>query len=182
MPAPRVLLLVVGALLVATACSGDSDSKGGSATSTTTPASTTAAGSQTSQSVPDPTVPDVQKVSDAEFAEVANALDAEITAAGNDPCLIIGVLAPDESTPAPANAAQGELAMRVMLSVIDRLADAAPAGSASDTDVLRKAVVSISEEAAAVGYDPAKLGTISSFNGSELSGALESIGKAAKCG
>lgn len=187
MRGPLALVLAVALCVVgvgacagsddATSATGKGDSKASAGSETTAdPGATTSPNGD-----PEPTtaVTTPTTVSDDEFEERADSLNASIDKAGDDPCKILGVL--EDQTPAPVTPAQTEDAIGVFVNLFSKLAAAAPPSVADSAAVVRNLVEKLPASAKAVGYDPEKVSSLPELSSPEIATAIGAIRDAAKC-
>lgn len=134
----------VGALVLAlaTACSSGDDEASDKKT-TTTEATTTSA------------TPDT--VSDEDFDAAVAPIEARVEEASGDVCEVVKVFGETSGLPTPANAAQTERGVQLVVALFRAAAAAPPAGAEADAPVLERAADELLAEGESKGWDPAWL-------------------------
>jgi hypothetical protein len=108
----------------------------------------------TSSTASSTTVAPPSTVTDEDFDKTAATAEALIAAAGSDPCKLLQSLSQASNLPSPINPRQTERGVQVVATLFTAAADTAPASSAADAAVLRKAAADLQAEGAAQGWDP----------------------------
>jgi hypothetical protein len=108
----------------------------------------------TSSTAPSTTVAPPSTVTDEDFDKTAATAEALIAASGSDPCKLLKSLSSASNLPSPINPRQTERGVQVVAALFTAAADTAPASSAADAAVLRKAATDLRAEGAAQGWDP----------------------------
>jgi hypothetical protein len=137
---------VAGAVLVAlsAACSSGEETSGGEKKkSTTTEATTTTA------------TPDT--VSDEDFDAAVAPIEARVEEASGNVCEVVKVFGETSGLPTPANAAQTERGVQLVVALFRAAAAAPPVGAEADAPVLERAADELLAEGESKGWDPAWL-------------------------
>ena len=148
--------LTIGALLLAVlglfagACG--SDDKADETTTTKKDTTTTEADGQ-DEDTDDSS--EVEDVSDDEFDAAVGEISATVEGANGDICVLMEVLSTGTiGLPNPSTPAQVKTATDFVAQVLNAVADAAPAESASDAEAIRAAANQVEADAEANDYDP----------------------------
>jgi len=138
--AATALAVLAPVVLVAGCSSDDAKPVDGAGATSSTASSTTVAPPST--------------VTDENFDKTAATAEALIAASGSDPCKLLKSLSSASNLPTPINARQTQRGVQVVAALFTAAADTAPASSAADAAVLRKAATDLQAEGAAKGWDP----------------------------
>ena len=160
------LLAVVPAGLAS--CGSDSTSTSTTASTTTEAKATTTEETTTTEATSGGETTTI--VNGTSFGDSMPSLEADLAAAGTDPCALSKVFDKLDSSGNPTTADEVKLGTAFIVKLFTAIADAAPAAMSAQAAAIRDAASKFEGDAAAVNYDPAKISEVTNLAPAAVAG------------